>query len=104
MLRPYYFVHSSVSNPVPTADLLLYGGRVLTLDPTCPTAEAVAVSGTTILARGTEKDLRPLVSPRTQTLSCTGQTVIPGFIDPHLHLFAWASRFCGTDVSGVRSL
>lgn len=99
MSCPYCFGH-----PVPTADLLLYGGRVLTLDPTCPTVEAVAISGPTILARGIEKDLRPFVSTRTRTLSCAGQTVIPGFIDPHLHLFAWASRFCGTDVSRARSL
>ena len=99
MLCPYCFVHS-----VPTADLLLYGGRVLTLDPAYPIAEAVAVSGSQILAVGTEKDLRPFVSPRTHTLSCAGQTVIPGFIDPHLHLFAWASRFCGVDVSSAHSL
>jgi hypothetical protein len=29
---------------------------------------------------------------------------LPGFIDPHLHLFAWASRFCGVDTSTARSL
>jgi predicted amidohydrolase YtcJ len=91
-------------HPVLTADLLLYGGRVLTLDPSCPTVEAVAFSGSRILAVGTEKDLRPFVSAQTHTLSCAGQTVIPGFIDPHLHFFAWASRFCGADLSGARSI
>lgn len=99
MSCPYCFVLS-----VPTADLLLYGGRVLTLDPSCPIVEAIAVSGAHILAVGTEKDLRPFVSAQTHTLSCTGQTVIPGFIDPHLHLFAWASRFCGADLSVARSI
>jgi len=96
---PYCFVH-----PVPTADLLLYGGRVLTLDPSCPTVEAIAVSGAHILAVGAEKDLRAFVSTQTHTLSCPGQTVIPGFIDPHLHVFAWASRFCGADLSAARSI
>lgn len=77
---------------------------MLTLDPRCPTAEAIAVSGSSLLAVGTEKELRSFVSARTHTLSCAGQTVIPGFIDPHLHLFAWASRFRGADLSIVRSI
>jgi predicted amidohydrolase YtcJ len=86
------------------ADLLLYGGRVLTLDPARPHAQAVAVAAGRILAVGTDDDLRSFVSPRTQTLNCQGRTILPGFIDPHLHLFAWASRFCGVDVSTARSI
>lgn len=89
---------------MPTADLLLYGGRILTLSLTRPTAEAIAIADGKILAIGKERDLRVLASPRTQKISCAGRTVIPGFIDPHLHLFAWASRLCGTDVSSACSL
>lgn len=88
----------------PSADLLLYGGTVLTQNPAHPTAEAVAITADTISAVGSERALRPFVSAQTQTLCCTGQTILPGFIDPHLHLFAWASRFCGADLSRVRSL
>ncbi len=87
-----------------TADLLLYGGRVLTFDPNRPEAQAVAIAAGKILAVGTERELRPFVSPKTQTLPCAGRTVLPGFIDPHLHLFAWASRYCGADLSTVRSI
>lgn len=88
----------------PAADLLLYAGHILTLDPSRPRAEAVAIAGGTILAVGTEQELRPFVSHRTQTLPCAGQTVLPGFIDPHLHLFAWASRYCGADLSTAQSI
>ena len=88
----------------PPADLLLYGGTVITQNPTQPTAEAVAIAADTIIAVGSESELRPFVSQTTQTLSCSGRTVLPGFIDPHLHLFAWASRFCGADLSRVRSI
>jgi predicted amidohydrolase YtcJ len=87
-----------------SADLLLYGGRVLTLDPDLPETEAVAIADGKILAVGNEKDLRSFCSSRTHKLSCSGQTVLPGFIDPHLHLFAWASRLCGTDASVARSI
>jgi predicted amidohydrolase YtcJ len=88
----------------PSADLLLCGGTVLTQNPAQPTAEAVAVAADKIIAVGSENALRPFVSARTQTLSCAGRTILPGFIDPHLHLFAWASRFCGADLSRVRSI
>ena len=87
-----------------TADLLLYGGRILTLDPVQPAVEAVATASGQILAIGKEADLHSLVSSRTQTISCVGRTVLPGFIDPHLHLFSWASRFFGVDLSAARSL
>jgi len=89
---------------VPTADLLLYGGRILTLSLNRPTAEAVAVADGKILAIGRERDLRILTSSSTQKISCAGHTVIPGFIDPHLHLLSWASRLCGVDVSTARSI
>ncbi len=91
-------------SPAHTADLLLYAGHILTLDPTRPRAEAVAIADGTILALGTEQELRPLVSQKTQTLPCTGHTVLPGFIDPHLHLFAWASRYGGADLSTAQSI
>ena len=86
------------------ADLLLYGGRVLTGDPNRPEAQAVAIAAGKILAVGTEQELRPLVSPKTQAIPCAGKTVLPGFIDPHLHLFAWASRYCGADLGTARSI
>jgi len=98
---------SALFMPLPSpdiADLLLYGGHALTLDSARPDAQAVAVAAGRILAVGTDHDLRSFVSPRTQTLNCRGRTILPGFIDPHLHLFAWASRFCGADVSTARSI
>lgn len=90
--------------PSLSADLLLHGGRVLTLDPRRPWAEAVAISGGKILAVGSEHELKPFLSSRTQLLACAGKTVLPGFIDPHLHLLAWASRSCGADASAARSI
>ena len=39
----------------PPADLVLTGGKVTTVDPQCPTAEAIAVQGDRILAVGTQR-------------------------------------------------
>lgn len=99
-----FLLAGSMSLSTPPADLVVYGGTVLSQDPQQPTAEAVAIAGDRIVALGTEADLRPLVSPHTQLLDCHGHTVLPGFIDPHLHLFSWASRRCGADLSAVGSI
>ncbi|MGH7960822.1 MAG: amidohydrolase, partial [Candidatus Binatia bacterium] len=48
--------------------------------------------------------MRALISPSTHLFECNRRTILPGFIDPHLHLFAWASRFCGVDLSTARSV
>ena len=79
-------------------------GVSLTCDPNRPEAQAVAITAGKILAVGTERELRAFVSPKTQTIPCAGRTVLPGFIDPHLHLFAWASHYCGADLSTARSI
>ncbi len=95
-----------VSDAMPAcpADLIVYGGRVLTQDPNRPTAEAVAIAGERIMAVGRAADLRPYITRHTHLLDCHGHTVLPGFIDPHLHLFSWASRLCGADLSGTGSM
>lgn len=86
------------------AGLLLHGGRVLTMDPSRPWAEAVVTSAGRILAVGGEQEVRSSVSPRMEKISCRGGAILPGFVDPHLHLFSWASRFSGVDLSPARSI
>ena len=90
--------------PASHADLVLDEARVLTLDPRQPHAECVAIAAGKILAVGTRDEIRPFIGPRTRRLSCEWRTVLPGFIDPHLHLFAWAGRACGADLSAARSI
>lgn len=80
-----------------TADLLLTNAHVLTLNPQQPMAEAVAVSGETILVVGNSTDLQTLSGPLTQVIDCQGQTLLPGFVDAHCHLLALASSLTGVD-------
>src|SRR5262245_4512720 len=74
------------------ADLVLLGGRVYTLEPEQPWAEAVAVRGDRILKVGTRAEVGKLVRERrTRVLDLDGRLVLPGFIDNHTH-FASAGR------------
>jgi len=67
------------------ADLIVTGGKLLTMDPAQPQAEAMAVSGNHILAVGSNDDVRNLAGPKTKVIDATGLTVTPGFIDAHSH-------------------
>lgn len=72
-----------------SATLVITGGRVLTMDPDNPVAEAIAVRGDRILAVGSSEDMLGLAHANAERIDATGQTVTPGFIDSHSHpLFA----------------
>lgn len=64
-------------------DLILHGGQVLTVDAAFSTRTAVAVRGHRIVATGGE-DLLERYSA-AQVIGLHGRTLMPGFIDTHLH-------------------
>src|SRR3984957_20664267 len=66
-----------------TADLVLRGGNILTLDPRQKRTHALAVAGDRILALGDEAEA--LIGPQTQVIELGGRTVIPGLFDSHIH-------------------
>ena len=73
-------------DPAPTfADLVLTNADVVTIDSTEPSAEAVAVLGDTIIYVGDAEDVSIFVGPGTNVRDLEGQTLLPGFIDAHIH-------------------
>ena len=64
-------------------DLIVHDGHVLTVDKAFSTASAVAVRGGRIVATGGE-DLLDRYSA-AQVIDLKGRTLMPGFIDTHLH-------------------
>ncbi|MFE6776269.1 amidohydrolase [Streptomyces sp. NPDC057702] len=73
-----------------TADLILTGGDVLTVDAAFTVAEAVAVRAGRVLAVGGATEVAALAGPDTQVIDLAGRTVLPGINDSHLHGAAWA--------------
>ncbi|WP_295436420.1 amidohydrolase [uncultured Thiodictyon sp.] len=70
------------------ADTLFINGTIMTMDDRHPRAEAVAVRGGRILAVGALKDLEHLKGPDTQLVDLAGKTLMPGFVEPHMHFTA----------------
>ncbi|WP_415232730.1 amidohydrolase [Pseudophaeobacter arcticus] len=60
---------------------------VLTMDPKAPRATAVAVSGDRVTAVGTDAEIEALAGPETRRIDAKGRTLLPGFVESHVHLF-----------------
>ena len=67
------------------ADLVLTGGKVVTVDDALPEAEALAVTGYTITTVGTNDEIAEYVGPSTRVIELDGRLVLPGFIEGHGH-------------------
>jgi hypothetical protein len=75
------------------ADLILRGGKIVTVDRDFSIQQAVAIKDGRFLAVGTERDMRPLIGPATRVIELAGRTVIPGLIDSHIHATDAGSRW-----------
>jgi predicted amidohydrolase YtcJ len=67
------------------ADLVLRGGKVVTVDDAIEDAQAIAVRGYTIAAVGTDDAIAAYIGPDTQVIELNGRLVTPGFIEGHGH-------------------
>jgi predicted amidohydrolase YtcJ len=70
----------------PAADVVFVNAKVLTVDDDFSAAEAVAVRGNTILAVGTNAEIKAFQNADTRVVDVDGKTLIPGLIDNHNHL------------------
>ena len=71
------------------ADMIVTGAKILTMNYSQPTAEAIAIRGNRILAVGSANDILHFANASTLRIDATGMTMTPGFIDSHSHpLFA----------------
>ncbi|MEX0287147.1 MAG: amidohydrolase [Paracoccaceae bacterium] len=86
------------------ADTIIENGRVLTMDPDNPRAEALAIAGDRILAVGTRAEIHDLVGPHTRVIDAQSGTVLPGLTEAHLHLFIGAFGLRLLQLDGVQGL
>ncbi|MER9129165.1 amidohydrolase [Mesorhizobium sp. M0768] len=83
------------------ADLIVTNARVLTMDEGNPTAEAVAIKDGNILAVGDRRTIETLKGPATKIIDAQGGSVVPGFIEAHMHLFGGAAELDNLHLQGV---
>ena len=69
----------------PVADIVLTGGKIITVDEKFSIAQAVAIRGARVMAVGTNQQINALAGPNTRRIDLRGRAVMPGFIDNHAH-------------------
>ncbi len=72
--------------PDAIADLILFNGRLHTVDRAKPRASAVAIKDGRFIAVGNDAQAMALRGAGTQVIDLMGRMVIPGLNDSHLHL------------------
>jgi hypothetical protein len=86
-------------------DLILHGGRVITLDRGSRIAQAIALRGDRISDVGESARLLAQASPATRVVDLHGRAVVPGFCDAHPHVDREGlKRRGGIAVDGLRSV
>ncbi|HBL27158.1 MAG TPA: amidohydrolase [Acidobacteria bacterium] len=93
----------AAGRPQDTADLVLRNGRVVTVDPAQPEAQAVAIKGDRIVAVGTDADVLRLIGPKTEVVDLAGKLAIPGFIESHGHFLDLGHAKMILDLTKARS-
>jgi predicted amidohydrolase YtcJ len=82
----FFALHGLQSAPTESADLVLRGGKVITVDARDTIASAVAVKGNRIAAVGTDEEIARWIGPGTEVVELSGRALLPGFIDAHTHV------------------
>lgn len=93
---------SSLVHPQ-TADFVFLNGKVWTVDASKPQAEAVAVSGSRILAVGSNKEMGGFRGASTNVIDLKGRLMLPGFIDNHTHFSSGGFQLQNVDLRNARN-
>ena len=83
------------------AELIITNANVLTMDPERPRAEAVAVAAGRILAVGSNAEVQALAGPGCRTVDAAGRSLLPGFVESHLHLVLGGAELTQLQLGGV---
>jgi predicted amidohydrolase YtcJ len=85
------------------ADLVLRNGKIVTMNPAAPTAQALAVRAGKITALGTDSAAAQWTGPNTRVIDLHGMLAIPGFIEGHGHFTGVGEFRMGLDLREART-
>ncbi|MGJ9457434.1 amidohydrolase [Oceanobacillus sp. CF4.6] len=71
---------------------LFINGEIITVDKKDQIVEAVAIKGNKIVATGNNDEILNLKNSKSETIDLDGKTLIPGFIDSHLHISMYGTN------------
>jgi predicted amidohydrolase YtcJ len=85
------------------ADLVIINANARTMDAAKPKAEAIAVMGNKIVAVGSNREIRALISAKTRIIDAKGRLVLPGFNDSHVHFLDGGAGLSSVDLRDAKT-
>ncbi|WP_292243225.1 amidohydrolase family protein, partial [Mesorhizobium sp.] len=84
-----------------SADLIVENASILTMDPDTPRAEAIAIRDGEIIAIADRATVLEHKGSGTRVIDAERGSVVPGFIESHMHLFAGAAELDHLQLMGI---
>lgn len=79
------FVARADGQQISQPDVIYHDGRIVTVNEAFDVVEAVAIRDGRFVAVGSDEEVRRLSAPETREVDLGGRTVLPGFVDNHVH-------------------
>lgn len=90
-------------DPAGGADLILRGGKIVTMDPSNPQAEALAVKDGRIAAVGSAAEIGRHQGESTRIIDLNGMLAVPGLIEGHGHFMRLGESLLQLDLRQARN-
>jgi len=87
-----------------SADVVLTGGTILTLDRSSRRVQALAIRGARIAALGDDAQIAGLIGSDTQRVDLRGRLAVPGLIDGHAHMDREGLKLRWPSLAAARSI
>lgn len=84
-----------------SADMVLHGGKVVTMDANRSIAQAVVVRDGRIIYVGSDAEAAKRIGANTKVIDLGGRMLMPGFVDAHLHSLAGGRALLVCDMAYV---
>lgn len=86
-------------------DRLFCNGKIITMDANCSITEALHVKNGKIHEAGKTSELLRGIGPGFEVVDLKGKTVLPGFIDSHVHLSSYGMmKLLGVELGGCSDI
>ncbi len=95
LMLPLVFISNIAAQT--KADIIIFNGKITTLDDNNAAVQAVAIMNNKIIATGTNEQVIKLRNKKTNMIDARQSRVIPGLFDSHLHVIR-GGRFFNTEL------
>ncbi len=83
---------------------IFYGGPIISMDKNQPEVDAIGIEGEKIIAIGTLDAVKQRMGKDVKLIDLKGNSLLPGFIDCHMHPIIFLFFLINLDLSSVKSL